>query len=186
MHSSKTVGPRGSSPRGRGKQRRRLGHHARRRLIPAWAGKTTSPPGTSRPKAAHPHVGGENAPETSDKDVVTGSSPRGRGKRTGAIAPVPLVGLIPAWAGKTARCDGASSPNAAHPRVGGENQRQGNRIVRPRGSSPRGRGKRRCHRLPGRVRRLIPAWAGKTSRGRRVSLLAEAHPRVGGENVSSV
>ena len=50
---------------------------------------------------AHPRVCGENAAENSDKDVVTGSSPRVRGKL--AVLPEQLdrPGLIPACAGKT-------------------------------------------------------------------------------------
>ena len=35
--------------------------------------------------------------------MVTGSSPRGRGKRANAVNQVSKAGLIPAWAGKTYR-----------------------------------------------------------------------------------
>ena len=78
--SASVSGP-GSSPRGRGKRPRARQRRRPPGLIPAWAGKT--PPWMMRARAsrAHPRVGGENSPETSDKDVVTGSSPRGRGKR---------------------------------------------------------------------------------------------------------
>ena len=51
----------GSSPRGRGKRRRRNRPDVDSRLIPAWAGKTMT---VERPRAAiwaHPRVGGENS-----------------------------------------------------------------------------------------------------------------------------
>ena len=50
----------GSSPRGRGKRVHAPGWRAHVRLIPAWAGKTTTIRWSSWPGAAHPRVGGEN------------------------------------------------------------------------------------------------------------------------------
>ena len=97
------AGQSGSSPRGRGKHSDLLAHLCCAWLIPAWAGKTTGSRAASRTPAAHPRVGGENAPETSDKDVVTGSSPRGRGKPWIFARQGHLSRLIPAWAGKTRR-----------------------------------------------------------------------------------
>ena len=91
----------GSSPRGRGKQNfwstvlQPLG------LIPAWAGKTgESQKGKGRTRA-HPRVGGENIATEVFGGIVSGSSPRGRGKPTLYDAPYQPAGLIPAWAGKT-------------------------------------------------------------------------------------
>ena len=92
---------RGSSPRGRGKLDRRYRARIRLRLIPAWAGKTHRRGEGRARTGAHPRVGGENSPETSDKDVVTGSSPRGRGKPRTDGNGHRRRGLIPAWAGKT-------------------------------------------------------------------------------------
>ena len=70
----------------------------------------------------------------------------------------------------------------AHPRVGGENSRSSRARISPGGSSPRGRGKRRRGHPAQPVHRLIPAWAGKTSRHACRSCPTSAHPRVGGEN----
>ena len=50
----------GSSPRGRGKRRRSRRVRGLRGLIPAWAGKTATPPQPRRARPAHPRVGGEN------------------------------------------------------------------------------------------------------------------------------
>ena len=90
----------GSSPRGRGKQGPPRDADARRRLIPARAGKTLQAryasnrcgliPAragkTSRnqqyphPSRAHPRAGGENAVQKVEDGAGDGSSPRGRGK----------------------------------------------------------------------------------------------------------
>ena len=111
-----------------------------------------------------------------------GSSPRGRGKLFTKV-PVPaIMGLIPAWAGKTDWRTFESMRRRAHPRVGGEN------LSRPRGwgkspgSSPRGRGKPHGARSGIPRDGLIPAWAGKTSSSASPRPPSRAHPRVGGEN----
>ena len=71
---------------------------------------------------------------------------------------------------------------SAHPRVGGENRQQHNRVLPQLGSSPRGRGKLlQRERKQGR-HGLIPAWAGKTTRTPCQACRVRAHPRVGGEN----
>ena len=93
-----------------------------------------------------------------------------------------MLGLIPAWAGKTLIKRVSNEPPRAHPRVGGENL---STTVIPgvaNGSSPRGRGKPVYDGDPWRGERLIPAWAGKTSSNRTGSVRCGAHPRVGGEN----
>ena len=109
-------------------------------------------------------------------------SPRRRGKRGGRVPRRCPCGLIPAWAGKTRRRVRSRRARWAHPRVGGENVvRPGATILEP-GSSPRGRGKpswtTRSTSRPG----LIPAWAGKTSPHATAGCPRRAHPRVGGEN----
>ena len=51
----------------------------------------------------------------------TGSSPRGRGKLSIGVSFRVVLGLIPAWAGKTTGCHPRLLLRWAHPRVGGEN-----------------------------------------------------------------
>ena len=111
----------GSSPRGRGKRRRRDQEFQPRRLIPAWAGKTESRSGRRRRRPAHPRVGGENPFSLTACFLLPGSSPRGRGKRTGTLQAFQGIRLIPAWAGKTVGVCPFGMVEAAHPRVGGEN-----------------------------------------------------------------
>ena len=91
----------GSSPRGRGKPHARRSPRDRRRLIPAWAGKT--PKLAQKPflTPAHPRVGGENRVGPGVGRGNHGSSPRGRGKRRHRQTVNAADGLIPAWAGKT-------------------------------------------------------------------------------------
>ena len=74
-----------------------------------------------------------------------------------------LIGLIPAYAGKTFAAWIAWVRAEAHPRVCGENHVDAHRVAGFTGSSPRVRGKQpraRCRILR---RGLIPACAGKTS-----------------------
>ena len=70
---------------------------------------------------AHPRVGGENVGLKRVCHDSTGSSPRGRGKLSVSMADTSRLGLIPAWAGKTTKCDAVHTLTRAHPRVGGEN-----------------------------------------------------------------
>ena len=72
----------GSSPRMRGKLRPDAAMAARRRLIPAHAGKTIRWMRAMWKKRAHPRACGENNGLGADKKREYGSSPRMRGKRT--------------------------------------------------------------------------------------------------------
>ena len=174
----------GSSPRGRGKRSSFSVSCRPIRLIPAWAGKTGTGCGACSRGRAHPRVGGENRQALAQLDAAGGSSPRGRGKRQLPTKVVYARGLIPAWAGKTRQRVNCVTFGWAHPRVGGENPSGLSLGDDSSGSSPRGRGKLTLRHLPGPSGRLIPAWAGKTSRTMAASAASRAHPRVGGENGS--
>ena len=153
---------RGSSPRGRGKRRGRRGRARCAGLIPAWAGKTFAIWFQSCVARAHPRVGGENYDEAQEQGKSEGSSPRGRGKPGPCNPTADHRRLIPAWAGKTPRSARYWAVGPAHPRVGGENETIPHVRACVPGSSPRGRGKPSGRTTGIRVRRLIPAWAGKT------------------------
>ena len=111
----------GSSPRVRGKQypARRL--PPTRGLIPACAGKTNSDAWDEFMITAHPRVCGENGLLSSVKNIVSGSSPRVRGKRLDDVVLARRERLIPACAGKTDSSEVHRNHRAAHPRVCGEN-----------------------------------------------------------------
>ena len=132
----------GSSPLTRGKRRARHSCSARRRLIPAHAGKTRVALNQAPFARAHPRSRGENFVRSRARLIGLGSSPLTRGKHDRELRRRHVPGLIPAHAGKTLTPAG--------------------QLVIDGGSSPLTRGK------PSRVIwsvmcvRLIPAHAGKT------------------------
>ena len=177
--------PVGSSPRGRGKRQVEPDRCAWRRLIPAWAGKTSHDGRDDQRPRAHPRVGGENLMPSQTLETICGSSPRGRGKLILSTDRESQLGLIPARTGKTYGRTASVPSSTAHPRAGGENDPSSLSSTGLFGSSPRGRGKR--HRLPDphEGAGLIPARAGKTPCRARAHSCVSAHPRVGGENIDS-
>ncbi len=138
-----------------------------------------------RDRPAHPRAGGENTTATSSAASMTGSSPRGRGKRQAGRHEAHADRLIPARAGKTKQDAQYTGHHPAHPRAGGENELMVSKARSLWGSSPRGRGKREMlAEVPGELR-LIPARAGKTKKISCHIMKSEAHPRAGGENLAS-
>ena len=173
----------GSSPRVRGKPVLTLRAVDQVRLIPACAGKTRDERPTARPTPAHPRVCGENSGQRDQLEAQRGSSPRVRGKLPFMWLGFWCVRLIPACAGKTVLISYCPRPDAAHPRVCGENWGRGCGRGRRPGSSPRVRGKLESVAAQAHPCGLIPACAGKTGRHQGYERRAQAHPRVCGENV---
>ena len=154
------------------------------RLIPAHAGKTTSPLAMSLTKSAHPRSRGENTGSAGGCLIVTGSSPLTRGKRLAARSGYDPGGLIPAHAGKTRSRICSESAPAAHPRSRGENTADDALTQQPAGSSPLTRGKPTRHTQQPSKPGLIPAHAGKTRRHNYHQGSRWAHPRSRGENAT--
>ena len=86
-----------------------------------------------------------------------------RGKRHGADPSTPVLGLIPAHAGKTRGLWLGQVQRAAHPRACGENHNNRGQRLGNGGSSPRMRGKQPEWTAYYRSEGLIPAHAGKTT-----------------------
>ena len=135
------AGREGSSPRMRGKQRRRYRPIQYRRLIPAYAGKTLESARDDGADRAHPRVCGENLVVICRLSFQVGSSPRMRGKQRDQVRQCGTERLIPAYAGKTFLATRAHVSRPAHPRVCGENSRTSSSVSCEAGSSPRMRGK---------------------------------------------
>ena len=157
----------GSSPRGRGTDilgRRNLG---RDRVIPAWAGNRMRRRETKTNMAGHPRVGGEQIAGRCRTREATGSSPRGRGTEPSDAGRCLPGRVIPAWAGNRAITTTASWLWPGHPRVGGEQIRKRPVAKFSAGSSPRGRGTETDDAVGVRGLRVIPAWAGNRTCGRR-------------------
>ena len=126
-------------------------------------------------------MGGEKRLRRQCARRYKGSPPRGRGKDSIRNESAPLVGITPAWAGKSAPLSVGLYLVGDHPRVGGEKSKVPAGQVLPQGSPPRGRGKVLHRRKQKQRNRITPAWAGKSHSAvlRRTS--KEDHPRVGGE-----
>ena len=90
---------------------------------------------------------------------------------------------IPAYAGKTSIPHNLFCPLMEHPRVCGENPIIPAAERGHDGTSPRMRGKQTRQIRPIRIRRNIPAYAGKTGVVPRLITSAAEHPRVCGENL---
>ena len=173
---------RGSSPQVRGKLLLSLLYSLLARLIPAGAGKTTEPHRCNSGHAAHPRRCGENTLTLVSQTVRLGSSPQVRGKPLVPAGWENMSRLIPAGAGKTRTRARYQPYPPAHPRRCGENVLVRHKARLVTGSSPQVRGKRHYTATSRHQKRLIPAGAGKTGRGRQPYLGVPAHPRRCGEN----
>ena len=91
----------GSSPLTRGKREHEGRRTAKRRLIPAHAGKTRPRRPSRTGSQAHPRSRGENRRGIEPRFILTGSSPLTRGKHRKTRPPSQSLRLIPAHAGKT-------------------------------------------------------------------------------------
>ena len=151
-------------------------------LTPACAGKTHFQPPIVVIASAHPRVCGENLARRFPECPCDGSPPRVRGKPESVFPKLGLRGLTPACAGKTGFECATHCSLPAHPRVCGENKVTNADDVFDQGSPPRVRGKPGQWRAEGQPGRLTPACAGKTTQLVGGSWVAQAHPRVCGEN----
>ena len=110
-------------------------------ITPAYAGKRPPCPGYRRKKGDHPRVCGEKSIWAAGATVSTGSPPRMRGKAKGTDGGDPLMGITPAYAGKSPSALACFSSCRDHPRVCGEKTvSAAYRILTP-GSPPRMQGK---------------------------------------------
>ena len=155
----------GSSPLTRGKPPLYSTVTARRRLIPAHAGKTSGSRKTRALSTAHPRSRGENAARRLRGRRPEGSSPLTRGKRGVDCELRRLAGLIPAHAGKTENDSLPRNRGRAHPRSRGENRSARASARFWAGSSPLTRGKRTCQRGPSLRQRAHPRSRGENSCG---------------------
>ena len=152
----------GSSPHTRGARGRVHRHRRPVWIIPAYAGSTGFSSIRYSSAWDHPRIRGEHDVHVHLRNDIPGSSPHTRG------AP---------WRGRS-RC--ACFPD--HPRIRGEHAPSRIRLGKSIGSSPHTRG------APGGVGgrrrrwRIIPAYAGSTSRWCARKPLAADHPRIRGEH----
>ena len=175
----------GSPPRVRGKQALQETGEIRTGITPACAGKTPRACVEYVRSRDHPRVCGENPARLHRSERRGGSPPRVRGKRRGHPQGGRRVGITPACAGKTIQPLIALPGRGDHPRVCGENSSRKSRTASGSGSPPRVRGKLLEDRRHKGKRRITPAHAGKTLRGRNSPQHRPDHPRACGENCRS-
>ncbi len=173
---------RGPSPRGWGERRRvgRLGEL--NRTIPTRVGRTQTNGTSTRPRADHPHTGGENFGLGRRVRSPCGPSPRGWGERLDQNFRDCQLRTIPTRVGRTAAGTGGIKLTADHPHAGGENMpsliAEGVRY----GPSPRGWGEHVRHRSRGSSERTIPTRVGRTRYATKRKARRTDHPHAGGEN----
>ncbi len=167
----------GSSPLARGGHTGPTWTRARRRLIPARAGRTRRRRWASRRSRAHPRSRGADQGGDLARGTGGGSSPLARGGPPTASASRSTNGLIPARAGRTTPTAMSWSRARAHPRSRGADLEDGMTLNKVDGSSPLARGGLCPGRHPRRLRGLIPARAGRTSARHSARAHHAAHPR---------
>ena len=151
----------GSPPRMRGKDSGRQGTEDAPGITPAYAGKSPRPSRRKPPRKDHPRVCGEKRFFKVLLHPAPGSPPRMRGKAQITEHFAGVVGITPAYAGKSSTSSWSAASNRDHPRVCGEKVNGKPTYSRDEGSPPRMRGKE-----PSRHRRragpgITPAYAGK-------------------------
>ena len=110
-----------------------------------------------------------------------GSPPRMRGKGTKCCAPLLVMRITPAYAGKSSWRFAGTGLCWDHPRVCGEKTTNRRGRDQCRGSPPRMRGKAGGRRSAHRRTRITPAYAGKSPSERGEHHRSWDHPRVCGE-----
>ena len=192
----------GSPPHRRGKGYANYAQALARRITPAWAGKslfcfTAAVPIQDHPRMGgekghtykkrlfgggdHPRMGGEKPGVCYTQCAKRGSPPHGRGKGTAKACRSWLIGITPAWAGKSKAEAGENACPEDHPRMGGEKTGAAWRWLMVTGSPPHGRGKVAQYVAYCWALRITPAWAGKSAQLQRSPPLTQDHPRMGGE-----
>ena len=115
-----------------------------------------------------------------------GSSPLTRGALRRLYYAMHVRGLIPAYAGSTARRVLLHCAASAHPRLRGEHEVRAEHVSGQWGSSPLTRGARGVVVDYPLASGLIPAYAGSTEARRDAPISSGAHPRLRGEHYRSI
>ena len=171
----------GSPPRMRGKVMFAILGSVIPRITPAYAGKRHSVFGYGRNTRDHPRVCGEKCEPKHDLFNEQGSPPRMRGKGISVVGMIQLIGITPAYAGKSFTFPMAFADAKDHPRVCGEKSAK---LVFPQktaGSPPRMRGKASGQHGADFAAGITPAYAGKSWLPESQSQPSRDHPRVCGE-----
>ena len=171
----------GSPPRMRGKVPSGRSCTPKPGITPAYAGKRRSYPPAAPADRDHPRVCGEKRLRTSFCFSDAGSPPRMRGKGGLILLLRQLIGITPAYAGKSGCGLLSVFQTQDHPRVCGEKPCRCRYPVQPSGSPPRMRGKAASEGVTRNGSGITPAYAGKSAMFQRSGAVSRDHPRVCGE-----
>ena len=130
----------------------------------------------------HPRVCGEHSRVMKSRSNCGGSSPRMRGTPIACRILSAPAGIIPAYAGNTARYRNLRKLYWDHPRVCGEHRPVSESAQTLLGSSPRMRGTPAAWPARSASKWIIPAYAGNTICRFRSNRDRRDHPRVCGEH----
>ena len=156
------------------------------RITPAYAGKSPTAKQRGILRRDHPRVCGEKPLPDPERIFQLGSPPRMRGKAMNEGDLVPIYGITPAYAGKSAVLVRHAPPVQDHPRVCGEKCSSKLFVKELSGSPPRMRGKAGYRRIPSSTLRITPAYAGKRSVYAFAACATWDHPRVCGEKTKKI
>ena len=113
---------------------------------------------------------------------LDGSSPHTRGAHSRSDPLGGTRGIIPAYAGSTGLGRVPRADGRDHPRIRGEHSYVPERFGAGVGSSPHTRGAHPFDQGADDVLRIIPAYAGSTSRLSALNVKSPDHPRIRGEH----
>ena len=133
----------GSPPHTRGKGYSNCYILKVRGITPAHAGKSRTEKRRRRYNEDHPRTRGEKSRKGEASVVSWGSPPHTRGKVRFVPVRLPVPGITPAHAGKSALWRRGSRRRGDHPRTRGEKSTGQEAQTSPRGSPPHTRGKAR-------------------------------------------
>ena len=129
----------------------------------------------------HPRICGEKRRYRNITCAGRGSPPHMRGKDFLAFCQNSHQRITPAYAGKSPGCPFMGGGVQDHPRICGEKKRPRTNKSQQKGSPPHMRGKDPDARPPQRIKRITPAYAGKSCDSAGDLLPIGDHPRICGE-----
>ena len=176
----------GSPPRMRGKVLPLLHSPHPPGITPACAGKRLRIGVRYAQRKDHPRVCGEKRQGNMNKEVKVGSPPRMRGKASHHEVCVLVLGITPAYAGKSSTATLAAHSTGDHPRVCGEKGIHLLSFGLIPGSPPRMRGKAIQSRPDYPDNGITPAYAGKRRLSVKTASRNRDHPRVCGEKPNRI
>ena len=176
----------GSPPRVRGTGRALAGKDSVQGITPACAGNSPYESLFPWEELDHPRVCGEQAFLPVCKAMLDGSPPRVRGTERPFSAESSAARITPACAGNSACKELFEAAQEDHPRVCGEQSWEYTCDPRGRGSPPRVRGTALPDMAGWACTGITPACAGNRANGNNRNRHCRDHPRVCGEQPSSV